>query len=145
MTIMFEALGGSVDALKKVDPAPVAGSHADYQKKLRMVNPHDHRPGDPHSLHPPGVEERSYTGLAGVPLVELANVSNSYGTTPALTNVSLKIWAGQFMAIVGPNGGGKTTLLRTMLGVVSTRPETSCCADVPTHDRRWNGSATCRN
>ena len=85
-----------------------------------MVNPHDHRPGDPHSLHPPGVEERSYTRLAGVPFVELANVSNSYGATPALTNVSLKIWPGQFMAIVGPNGGGKTTLLRTILGMVST-------------------------
>ena len=52
--------------------------------------------------------------------MELANVSNSYGATPALTNVSLKIWPGQFMAIVGPNGGGKTTLLRTILGAVST-------------------------
>src|SRR5881628_3117067 len=83
-----------------------------------MANPHDHRPGDPHSLHPLGIEERSYTGLAGVPLVELANVSNSYGATPALTDVSLKIWPGQFLAIVGPNGGGKTTLLRTILGTV---------------------------
>ena len=33
MTIMFEALGGSADALKKVEPAPVAGSHADYRRK----------------------------------------------------------------------------------------------------------------
>jgi ABC-type Zn uptake system ZnuABC Zn-binding protein ZnuA len=33
MTIMFEALGGSADALKKVDPAPVAGAHADYRRK----------------------------------------------------------------------------------------------------------------
>lgn len=33
MTIMFEALGGSAEALKKVDPAPVAGSHADYRRK----------------------------------------------------------------------------------------------------------------
>jgi ABC-type Zn uptake system ZnuABC Zn-binding protein ZnuA len=33
MTIIFEALGGSADALKKVDPAPVAGSHADYRRK----------------------------------------------------------------------------------------------------------------
>ena len=32
MTIMFEALGGSADALKKVEPAPVAGSHADYRR-----------------------------------------------------------------------------------------------------------------
>ena len=33
MTIMFEALGGSAEALKKVDPAPVAGSRADYRRK----------------------------------------------------------------------------------------------------------------
>jgi ABC-type Zn uptake system ZnuABC Zn-binding protein ZnuA len=33
MTIMFEALGGSAEALKKIDPAPVAGAHADYRKK----------------------------------------------------------------------------------------------------------------
>jgi manganese/iron transport system substrate-binding protein len=33
MTIMFEALGGSAEALKKVDPAPVAGAHADYRRK----------------------------------------------------------------------------------------------------------------
>ena len=33
MTIMFEALGGSTEALKKVDPASVAGAHADYRRR----------------------------------------------------------------------------------------------------------------
>jgi ABC-type Zn uptake system ZnuABC Zn-binding protein ZnuA len=33
LTVMFEALGGSGAAFKKVDPAPVAGSHADYRRK----------------------------------------------------------------------------------------------------------------
>jgi len=33
MTVMFEALGGSAQALKKVDTAPVAGAHADYRRK----------------------------------------------------------------------------------------------------------------
>lgn len=33
MTIMFEALGGSTEALKKLDPAPVAGAHADYRRR----------------------------------------------------------------------------------------------------------------
>lgn len=32
LTVMFEALGGSGDAFKKIDPAPVAGSHADYRR-----------------------------------------------------------------------------------------------------------------
>ncbi|HEY7218467.1 MAG TPA: metal ABC transporter ATP-binding protein [Candidatus Binatia bacterium] len=83
-----------------------------------MANPHDHRPGDPHSLHPSNAEEGLWHRAEGVALVELAHVSNGYGSTPALTDVSLKIWPGQFMAIVGPNGGGKTTLLRTILGMV---------------------------
>src|SRR6185503_7236216 len=82
------------------------------------MNPHDHRPGDPHSLHPSGVEERLWADAAAAPLVELAEVSSNYGDTVALQNVSLKIRRGQFMAIVGPNGGGKTTLLRTILGMV---------------------------
>jgi len=83
-----------------------------------MTNPHDHRPGDPHSLHPSDTEERLWHKAAGVPLVDLAQISSRYGATVALENVSLKIWPGQFMAIVGPNGGGKTTLLRTILGMV---------------------------
>jgi ABC-type Zn uptake system ZnuABC Zn-binding protein ZnuA len=33
MTIMFEALGGSAEALKKIDPAPVAGAQADYRRR----------------------------------------------------------------------------------------------------------------
>ena len=33
LSIMFEALGGSAEALKKVDPSPVAGSHANYRRK----------------------------------------------------------------------------------------------------------------
>src|SRR5574341_411479 len=82
------------------------------------MNPHDHRPGDPSSLHPPGVEERAFKAAAGAPLVELPDVSASFGAPPALKNVSLKIWPGQFMAVVGPNGGGKTTLLRAILGMV---------------------------
>lgn len=83
-----------------------------------MTNAHDHRPGDPHSLHPPGIEESTSSGTTGTPLVQLSGISVSYGETEALRNVSMNIWPGQFMAIVGPNGGGKTTLLRTILGMI---------------------------
>lgn len=85
------------------------------------MNPHDHRPGDPQSLHPSGAEESLWHKAAGTALVELHDVSSNYGATPALENVFLKVWPGQFMAIVGPNGGGKTTLLRTVLGMTPVR------------------------
>jgi len=80
-----------------------------------------HHPTDVHSqgsLHPHGIEEPPVSALSGVPLVDITNVSSRYGATLALQEVSLKIWPGQFMAIVGPNGGGKTTLLRTILGTI---------------------------
>jgi ABC-type Mn2+/Zn2+ transport system ATPase subunit len=81
-----------------------------------LIDAHDHQPADHDgSLHPPGVEEHFASEFTGVPLVELCEVSANYADTPALESVSLKIWPGQFMAVVGPNGGGKTTLLRTIL------------------------------
>lgn len=85
---------------------------------MAHAHDHDHRPGDPHTLHPPGIEESTELQKHVTPLVELIDVSTAYGATTALQNVSLSIRPRQFMAIVGPNGGGKTTLLRTMLGMI---------------------------
>lgn len=49
-------------------------------------------------------------------LISLSNVTVTYSDRhPALTDVSLDVNDGDFLAISGPNGGGKTTLLRVML------------------------------
>lgn len=53
--------------------------------------------------------------------MELADVSGGYRHTLAIAHVSLKLWPAQFLAVVGPNGGGKTTLLRTILGRLRPR------------------------
>jgi ATP-binding cassette subfamily F protein uup len=47
-------------------------------------------------------------------LVNLEGVSKAYGTTTLLDRVSLGVAAGERIGVVGPNGGGKTTLLRVL-------------------------------
>ncbi|MEI7760691.1 MAG: metal ABC transporter ATP-binding protein [Thermoleophilia bacterium] len=53
-----------------------------------------------------------------IPVVELEGVSFAYRAgIRVLEDVSLEVCAGEFVAIAGPNGGGKTTLLRLVLGL----------------------------
>jgi len=54
------------------------------------------------------------------PAIAVAGLSVAFGGRPALTDVSFTVAAGAFVGMVGPNGGGKTTLLRALLGVVPT-------------------------
>ncbi len=54
-------------------------------------------------------------------IIEFENVDFSYNGSPVLTGVSFKVSAGEYLAVMGPNGGGKSTLLKLMLGIV--RPE----------------------
>lgn len=55
------------------------------------------------------------------PVVELAHVFAGYGGVLALEDVSLEIAFGEFVALVGPNGGGKSTLLKVVLGLLEPR------------------------
>ena len=55
---------------------------------------------------------------ATLPAVEVDDVSFAYrGGPPALEGVTLRVEQGAFVGIAGPNGGGKTTLLRLVLGL----------------------------
>ncbi len=51
-------------------------------------------------------------------LIELHNVGVSYDGYPALVDASLTISEGDFIGVIGPNGGGKTTLIKAILGSV---------------------------
>lgn len=53
-------------------------------------------------------------------LVRFAGVSAAYGARTVFTGVGLAISEGDFVALTGPNGGGKTTLVRMMLGLKKT-------------------------
>jgi len=51
-------------------------------------------------------------------MLKLDNVSSSYGESKVIKNVSLEISSGKFFAILGKNGMGKTTLLKTIMGLM---------------------------
>jgi ABC-2 type transport system ATP-binding protein len=52
-------------------------------------------------------------------VIELKNVTKTYGDTVALDDVSLRLRRGEVHALVGPNGSGKTTLLDVALGRIA--------------------------
>lgn len=65
------------------------------------------------------------------PIIELTHVTFSYSAAPVLEDINLHLHAGQFAALVGPSGAGKTSLLKLILGILS-----------PLHgDVRINGQA----
>jgi len=51
-------------------------------------------------------------------IVGLKNIGVYFGDIPILEKINLSIKQNDFLAIVGPNGGGKTTLLKVILGLV---------------------------
>ncbi|CAD7856936.1 MAG: Zinc ABC transporter, ATP-binding protein ZnuC [Olavius algarvensis Gamma 1 endosymbiont] len=52
------------------------------------------------------------------PIIEVRDLTFSYGAAPVLEGVNLQVAAGEFLGIVGPNAGGKSTLLKLILGLV---------------------------
>lgn len=52
-------------------------------------------------------------------VVSLTDVTFSYNGTPVLQDVSLSVEKGDFVAILGPNGSAKSTLLKVMLGLLA--------------------------
>ncbi|MDY6854912.1 MAG: ABC transporter ATP-binding protein [Thermodesulfobacteriota bacterium] len=52
------------------------------------------------------------------PIIEINDLCFSYNRHPILLDVNLTVCQGDFLAILGPNGGGKSTLLKLMLGLL---------------------------
>ncbi len=49
-------------------------------------------------------------------MIEVTNVSKSYGSTQALKGVSFHVESGEIIGLLGPNGAGKTTMMRVLTG-----------------------------
>lgn len=52
-------------------------------------------------------------------ILECENLSKNYGCVKALDNLTLKIESGKIVGLLGPNGHGKTTLIKTLSGLLS--------------------------
>ena len=59
------------------------------------------------------------SNAASTPVLEVKDLSVSYGKVQALNQVSLSVSKGQIVTVIGPNGAGKTTLLSAIMGVLS--------------------------
>jgi branched-chain amino acid transport system ATP-binding protein len=77
-------------------------------------------------------------------VLEVDGLTSGYGRITILNGVSLSVAAGEFMGVLGHNGMGKTTLLRTLMGLIPTSAgrvsfEKRDITNLPTHARAGLG------
>ena len=77
-------------------------------------------------------------------MLSVADVHVAYGKTPALTGPSLVVGAGEIVSIIGRNGVGKTTLLKTIMGLLrvtsgTIRLDGEDLTRLPAHERARRG------
>ena len=81
--------------------------------------PHPHAHGSPAALP---VATGMVEGVERVePVLEARNLTFGYGPHLVLEGVDLAIYPRDYLAILGPNGGGKTTLVKLLLGLLEPR------------------------
>lgn len=79
-------------------------------------------------------------------MLEMSQVDAFYGNSRALQEISLSVTQGEFLAVLGRNGVGKTTLMRTILGLMdrvtgSIKLDGMEISSLPTHARAKAGIA----
>lgn len=52
------------------------------------------------------------------PIIRMSHVNAGYGSKTVLRDISLNVYEKDFLGIIGPNGGGKTTLIKLILGLL---------------------------
>lgn len=69
-------------------------------------------------------------------VIELQEVTFSYGAAPVLERIALQVDEGEFLGIVGPNAGGKSTLLKLILGLLHPQSGSIRVIGKPPRDAR---------
>jgi ATP-binding cassette subfamily C protein len=98
----------------------ISGLHSQYQRVLSELPAF----ARVRSLDAESVRHADRAAREGQPSpfareVQLENVSFSYGETPVLQHVDLRVRRGETVAVVGPSGAGKTTIADLMLGLLA--------------------------
>jgi branched-chain amino acid transport system ATP-binding protein len=70
------------------------------------------------------VNTATTTATAGQPMLRLLNVESAYGPIKAIRGVSLQVRRGEIATVLGSNGAGKTTILKTISGIIDPRKGT---------------------
>ena len=74
-----------------------------------------------------------------VPIFDVENLNFSVHNQDILTDISFQIFNGDYIAIIGPNGGGKTTLIRILLGLSRpTSGDVKIFGKKISHFKEWN-------
>src|SRR5205823_12388026 len=98
-----------------------AGHHGPLPAHRRAAPRREDRRGPAARRGPRRPGDRGLPGSHRVSLLELAGVDVAYGDLPALTGVDLVVEPGETLSVVGANGAGKTTMLRTISGLLRPR------------------------
>ena len=100
-----------------------------------MHAPHDHSHCS-HTAHGHPVRDDDSSHECPTPVVDIEGLTFGYGGEPVLRDVSLKLVPNDLVSIIGPNGGGKTTLLKLLLGLIEPQAGTIRVLGVTPHEAR---------
>jgi zinc/manganese transport system ATP-binding protein len=81
----------------------------------------------------PSVERAPQSGKVGTPAIDLVDVSLAYGSRLLWSGLTLSVEPGEFVAVLGPNGSGKTSLVKVLLGLVPVAGGSVRVAGHPVH------------
>jgi len=87
---------------------PCAGAHVEREEETMSMS--EVMKDTATATHPPAPSAK------GVPLVEMRNIKIAFGGVHAVDNVSVDLYPGEVIGLVGGNGAGKSTLIRALSG-----------------------------
>jgi branched-chain amino acid transport system ATP-binding protein len=69
------------------------------------------------------------------PVLQLANVESAYGPVKAIRGVSLSVASGSIVTVLGANGAGKSTILKTISGILDPQKGSIVYRGAPIHGK----------